>query len=131
MLNWLFDWLNKFLEDNPSGEEQAFWNFFKENAVVVNRIHFVPESIFSEFNRENFKKISETLERKGYILLCLNGIYTTKKGEDILKKINPSKLPNTNTIGVSGSGRTTKKILTYGRITKKLPDDGRNTTKLK
>ncbi|MFN9790352.1 MAG: hypothetical protein ACK53X_04580 [Holosporales bacterium] len=134
MLNWLFDWLNKFLED-PSEEEKDFWGYFKKNAVLVNRIHFVPESKFPEFHREKFKKISETLERKGYIVLCLDGIYTTKEGDGILKRLHPS-LPNT--ISVSGrttaklpaDGRTTKKILNYGRITKKLPDNGRNTTKL-
>ncbi len=100
MLNWLFDWLNKFLEDNPSGEEQAFWSFFKENAVVVNRIHFVPFSkLLEAFYFEDLFKLCKKLERRDLILLGCDGLYATRKGERILKKMpEPSKLPaETNT----------------------------------
>ncbi len=113
MFDWLVRAVNKLLEDHPSEEEKDFWGYFKKNAVLVNRIHFVPESKFPEFHRKNFKKISETLERKGYVVLCSDGIYTTKEGYGILKRLHPS-LPNT--IGVSG--RTTAK-LPNERTTKK------------
>jgi len=117
MFDWFVRAVNKLLEDT-SEEERDFWSFVKKNAVLVNRSHFVHNSKFPEFNRKNFEQISETLERRGHLLLAWDGLYTTKKGENILNKMpEPSKLPNTNTIGVSGSGRTTKK----------LSDDGRNT----
>ncbi len=111
MFDWFVRAVNKLLEE-PSEEEKDFWSFVKKNAVLVNRIHFVPESKFPEFNREKFKKISETLEIKGFILIGLGGLYTTKKGEEVLKRLHPSN---------------SLKLPTDGRKTKKLPTDGRNT----
>ncbi len=124
MLNWLFDWLNKFLEDNPSEEEKDFWSLFEQN--MVRGPYFVPfAKLLEKFELEELFKLCKKLEKQGQVYIDRYGIYTTKKGDAILKRLHPS-LPNT----ISVSGRTTKKILNYGRITKKLPDNGRNTTKL-
>jgi hypothetical protein len=131
MFDWLFRAVNKFLEDNPSGEEQAFWSLFEQN--MVRGPYFVPFSqLLEEFEFEQLFKLCKKLEKRDQVYIGRHGIYTTKKGEDILKKMNPSNsLPNT--IGVSGSGvsgRTTKKLSNDGRTTKKLSDDGRTTKKL-
>ncbi|MFN9323038.1 MAG: hypothetical protein ACK59C_04575 [Holosporales bacterium] len=140
MFDWLFRAVNKLLEDHPSEEEKDFWSLFEQN--MARGPYFVPfAKLLEKFDFKQLFKICTKLERQGKVYIDRYGIYTTKKGDAVLKRLNPSNsLPNT--IGVSGSGvsgrtteqlpaeRITKRLPDGGRITKRLPENGRNTTKV-
>ncbi|MFN7755213.1 MAG: hypothetical protein ACK5O9_05175 [Holosporales bacterium] len=129
----MFGWLGKFLEDNPSKEEKAFWSFFEQN--MVRGTCFVSfAKLLKEFELEELCKLSKKLARKGLIHVGRHGLYATRKGEAVLKRLHPSNsLPNTisgRTTEQLPAERITKRLSDGGRITKRLPENGRNTKKI-
>ncbi|MFN7226583.1 MAG: hypothetical protein ACK5UY_04980 [Holosporales bacterium] len=119
MFDWLVRAVNKLLEDHPSEEEKDFWSLFEQK--MARGPYFVPfAKLLEKFELEELFKLSKKLERKRLIDIGRHGIYTTKEGDGILKRLHPS-----NSLKLPTDGRNTENFVINTDDIRRLfrPDD--------